>query len=59
MHWSCARGCGASGEKLYPTAEHAKRYAENFDREDRDDLGRRGPLIGLLPLRLWRWLRSR
>ena len=30
-----------------------------FDREDREDLGRRAPLVGLFPLRLMRALRIR
>ena len=54
MHWQCQRGCGAGGTKLYDTAAEAGRYARAFDREDRDDLGRRAPLVGLLPLRLGR-----
>jgi hypothetical protein len=57
MTWSCQRGCGAGGSKRYPTAADARRYATAFDREDREDLGRRAPLFGLLPLRLWRALR--
>ena len=59
MRWRCQRGCGAGGEKAYATPEHAARYARAFDREDREDLGRRAPLIGLLPLRIWRALRRR
>jgi hypothetical protein len=59
MRWECARGCGAGGSKRYRTAEEASRYAKAFDREDRDDLGRRAPLIGLFPLRLYRALRER
>jgi hypothetical protein len=59
MRWSCARGCGAGGEKRYPSADEAARYARAFDREDRDDLGRRAPLVGLFPLRLLRALRER
>jgi hypothetical protein len=39
--------------------EDARRYAAAFDREDRQDMGRRAPLIGLLPLRLARMLRRR
>jgi hypothetical protein len=58
MRWSCER-CGDGGEKTYATAEEAARYARAFDREDRDDLGRRAPLIGLLPLRVARALRRR
>jgi hypothetical protein len=59
MRWECARGCGAGGEKVYPTPEDAARYARALDREDREDLGRRAPLIGLLPLRLARALSRR
>jgi hypothetical protein len=58
MRWSCERGCGAGGAKRYATAGDARRYARGFDREDRDDLGRRAPL-GLLPLRLLRGRRRR
>jgi hypothetical protein len=57
MRWTCQRGCGARGQKMYPTAADAHRYASAFDREDRADMGRRAPLIGLLPLRIWRTLR--
>jgi hypothetical protein len=59
MYWRCQRDCGAGGEKLYPDAAAALRYAKGFDREDRQDLGRRAPLFGLLPLRLARALRKR
>ena len=59
MHWSCERGCGESGCKSYPTAADASRYVRAFDREDRSDLGRRAPLIGMLPLRIWRKLNER
>ena len=59
MRWSCERCGAAGGEKRYATAADAERYARAFDREDREDLGRRAPLIGLLPLRLWRMLRDR
>jgi hypothetical protein len=52
MRWSCTRGCGAGGEKTYASAADAARYARAFDREDREDIGRRAPLIGLLPLRI-------
>jgi hypothetical protein len=57
MRWRCERGCGAGGEKRYPSAEAAARYAGAFDRDDREDLGRRAPLVGLFPLRLLRALR--
>jgi hypothetical protein len=53
MRWTCERGCGAGGAKRYPSAADAARFARAFDREDRQDLGRRAPL-GLLPLRLIR-----
>ena len=57
MRWSCERGCGAGGQKVYATPADARRFATAFDREDREQLGRRAPLIGLLPLRIWRALR--
>jgi hypothetical protein len=56
--WTCERACGAGGEKAYPTAEQAQRYAVSFDRRD-SEAGQHGPMLGLLPLRLWRWLRHR
>jgi hypothetical protein len=59
MRWRCQRGCGAGGEKQYPTAEDARRYAAAFDPEDVEDVGRRAPFFGLLPLRLARALRKR
>jgi hypothetical protein len=59
MRWSCRRGCGAGGSKRYASPEDAARYASALDREDRSDLGRRAPLVGLLPLRLWRAWRGR
>jgi len=59
MHWECQRGCGAGGSKRYVSAEDASRYARAFDREDRADLGRRAPLLGLFPLRLLRAFRER
>lgn len=58
MRWQCERGCGAGGSKRYQTPEAAQRYAEAFDRQDRDTLGRRAP-VGLTPLRLWRLVRRR
>jgi hypothetical protein len=59
MAWRCER-CGRfGGEKRYASADEAARYARAFDREDREDLGRRAPLVGLLPLRIWRFLRDR
>jgi hypothetical protein len=59
MYWECRRGCGAAGSKSYASAEDASRYARAFDREDRADLGRRAPLLGLFPLRLLRAFRER
>jgi hypothetical protein len=59
MSWQCQRGCGAGGTKAYPSAAAARRHAEAFDREDRDDLGRRAPLLGLFPLRIWYGFRRR
>jgi len=59
MRWACGRCGHEGGVKEYPTPEDARRFAATFDREDRQDLGRRAPLIGLLPLRLARMLRRR
>ena len=53
MRWACTRGCGAGGEKTYDSPERAANFARAFDREDRDDIGRR-PLLSLLPLGLAR-----
>jgi len=58
MTWHCQRGCGAGGRKSYRTAEQARHFAAVFDREDASDLGRRAPLLGLFPLRLWRHWRT-
>ncbi len=58
MTWRCERGCGFGGSKHYESPQRAARFAAAFDRRDRDDLGRRAPLIGLFPLRLWYRLRS-
>jgi hypothetical protein len=54
MTWACERCGAAGGEKTYGSPDEAVRFAAAFDREDRADLGRRAPLVGLLPLRLWR-----
>ena len=59
MRWTCQRGCGAGGSKEYESAEEAARYAAAFDREDRGELGRRAPFLGMFPLRLWWTLRGR
>ena len=59
MRWTCARGCAdGAGSKSYETADQASRYAKAFNRRD-TDFGGRAPMIGLLPLRLWRRLRDR
>jgi hypothetical protein len=57
MTWECERGCGAGGSKEYGSAEDASRYARAFDREDRHDVGRRAPLFGMFPLRIYRSLK--
>jgi hypothetical protein len=59
MRWTCERGCGAGGSKEYASNAEAARYAAAFDREDRGELGRRAPLLGMFPLRLWSTLRRR
>jgi hypothetical protein len=59
LRWVCARGCGAGGDKSYPTAQEAARYARAFDREGRQQLGRNAPLVGLFPLRILHALRGR
>ncbi len=59
MTWSCQRGCGAGDSKTYESAARAAHYAAALDTEDRDDLGRRAPLLGLFPLRMFRWLQRR
>ncbi len=57
--WSCERCDAVGGRKTYSSGAEAARYAAAFDREDRHELGRRAPLVGLLPLRLWRAWRDR
>jgi len=59
MRWACGRCGHVGGVKQYATAQDATRFAAGFDREDRQDPGRRAPLIGLLPLRLARMVRRR
>ena len=56
MRWACERGCGAGGEKEYPTAAEARHFATAFDFDQRDSTGKRAPLFGLLPLRIGRKL---
>ncbi len=57
MRWACERCGQAAGAKEYQTTADARRYATAFNRRDGADLGKRAPLIGLLPLRVWRRLR--
>ena len=57
MAWECARCGQAAGAKEYDNAADARHYAAAFNKRDTDDLGKRAPLIGLLPLRLWRRFR--
>ena len=58
MRWECERGCGeGGGEKTYCTAAEAERFAAAFDRRGDDGLGKNAPLLGMFPLRIWRWLR--
>jgi hypothetical protein len=59
MVWACERNCRAGGSKEYPSEADATRYARAFDQEDRRDLGRRAPFVGLFPLRLYRSLKRR
>ncbi|MDX6640460.1 MAG: hypothetical protein QOF12_1471 [Solirubrobacteraceae bacterium] len=49
MRWACER-CGLpGGEKTYPSAEDATRYARAFNREDRSNTGKH-PTLSTLPL---------
>jgi hypothetical protein len=59
MNWECGRCGGERGSKAYTSPEAATRYAAAFNRRDSDDLGKRAPLLGLLPLRLWRMAQQR
>ncbi len=59
MRWTCARGCGAGRAEGDASADEAARYAAAFDREDRDEVGRRAPFLGMFPLRMWWTLRKR
>ncbi|MGN6576270.1 MAG: hypothetical protein ACTHKG_11325 [Nocardioides sp.] len=56
--WECERDdCDMRGAKEYASPETAQRFADAFDRRDSADLGRRAPLLGLFPLRLWHRMR--
>ena len=57
MRWERQRDCG--GSKTYSSPAAARRYASAFDREDRDQLGRRAPLLGMFPLRIWHKIHER
>jgi hypothetical protein len=59
MVWKCQRGCGPARSKLYSSPEKASHFAVVLDHEDQVDLGRRAPLFGLFPLRVWHALRRR
>jgi hypothetical protein len=56
MRWECERGCGLEGEKVYASADDARRYAAAFDRDPLDATARR-PMLSVLPLWLARRLR--
>ena len=57
MRWACDRCGRGAGAKEHDNPDDARRYAAAFSRRDTDDLGKRAPRIGLLPLRLWRRFR--
>lgn len=59
MRRKCRCGCGAGGSQRYAPEQDAARYTRAFDREERDDFGKRTPLLGLVPLRLARALSRR
>ncbi|MCT1775794.1 hypothetical protein [Brachybacterium sp. p3-SID957] len=60
MRWECERGCGeGGGTKDYDTAAEAERFAAAFDQRGDARLGEHAPLLGMFPLRLWRWMRGR
>jgi hypothetical protein len=59
MTWSCGRCGHVGGSKEYGSPAEAARFAAAFDREDREDMGRRAPLVAGLGLRLIRLVRSR
>jgi hypothetical protein len=59
MTWACEWCGGHAGSKTYDSAVAARKYARAFDRRDGQDVGKRAPLLGMFPLRLWRFLRNR
>jgi hypothetical protein len=44
---------------VYSSPAEARHYAAAFDREDLDELGRRAPILGMFPLRVWHKLHQR
>ena len=58
MTWSCARGCGAGGQKVYDTPADATRYAKVFDKEDRVN-STSHPTLTMVPLWVVRTLAGR
>lgn len=59
MTWGCEWCGGQTGSKTYESAAAASKYARAFDHRDSQDTGKRAPLLGMFPLRLWRFLRDR
>jgi hypothetical protein len=58
MTWRCDR-CTTVGSKEYADPADAARIAAGLNAPSAGDLGRRAPLIGLFPLRIWHRWRSR
>jgi hypothetical protein len=50
QRWECQRDCDAGGRKTYDSPAAARRFAAAVDREDRDELGRRAPMPGDVPV---------
>ncbi len=57
MVWSCTR-CAAGSSRRYSTPAEAARFSEALNVRATTDLGKRAPIVGLLPLRVWRWWRQ-
>jgi hypothetical protein len=58
MTWRCAR-CAEGGAKQYSDPASAARFAAGLNADSAGGLGRRAPLIGLFPLRVWHHWRNR
>jgi hypothetical protein len=58
MTWTCARGCGAEGQKVYDTPDDAARFARAFDKEDRRAVTSH-PTLTMVPLWAFRKLTGR